>query len=114
MPTIRDDSSSNDSTDSSDEEVIVFQPRRIDPAEPVLDRGLALGQLVEGMADGGRRASKTPKTPAPSANSPQFLYIQMEFCQGQTLREMIDKVQVCDPFALRASTCFCACISLRS
>ena len=80
---------------------------------PQLNPGVMLGQLVQnaragaggnggngGNGNNGRAAGKstpgrksadnsaTPKTEP----SYQVLYIQMEYCEGKTLREVIDKV----------------------
>lgn len=66
-------------------------PRQVLPPldEPVLDRGLVLGSLVPTV--GPRRASSS-KHKAVADDPVQYLYIQMEYCEGQTLRELIDKV----------------------
>lgn len=99
----QDDSDEGDSDseeDDSDDEIpvggFVPRPRASDPLgipDPTLDRGLMLGQLVGTGAVAGitRRASSGKPKPPPEVPS-QYLYIQMEYCEGQTLRELIDKV----------------------
>jgi hypothetical protein len=99
LSAISDDSdspsdTSDEESDDSDDEIVVgrYIPRRQDPLEPVLDRGLFLGQLA-GFGEPSTSTSSKPITT-------QYLYIQMEFCEGQTLREAIDnKVWSC--FALK-------------
>ena len=85
---------------------------------PQLDRGVMLGQIIRDARAGAGGAQKAPKTPAggrkngePSASATpktepayQVLYIQMEYCEGKTLREVIDKVSV------GSNCCECCCL----
>ena len=81
----------------------------------VTDRGLNLAMLGGGGGGGGggglrsplqaqrtlaaaKGSAKAAKAPAPSKTrkarpAALYLYIQMEFCEGLTLREVIDKVR---------------------